>query len=524
MDDASFIESDAHRDQPMTRLTDSTIASGSGASVSAASGSLTNAAGSPLSGVPVADDRSVASAVRDALSGKQVCPFCGSQNAVSASSTTNATGPCPRCTMEDTAATRQATKARIGPWHVLQTRNPAAPGMRYATLLALVGKGQVTARSVVRGPTTHQLWRYAAHVKGLSREFGVCYSCGESIDKTAGNCSHCDRAQEPMGNPDALLESRESVVNSVASATSTAGGEMPAGDPYSIVTRHPAGSLPLGSAGSTAASASLLSHAERLRTGSDLRRRPDGRALSAMELAAALQVAPPPPPPDGHPVRTTLVTLAVVAILASVIIGYARPDLRRQAQDWSQARWGQIGQALNNFHLQKAPPADGSASADSDNSSAVPFSPTASNDPNPVGSANAPANDIPAPVSTPVPANSIQVTPSQVMPAQVAPAGNTPVNPPAEAASASVKVTPAPAQAPDPSARQSVMPDRPILVGAVPSVNEIWSLHSRGLNAEGRQDWAEAVRCYEQIELAPKDEWPSDTRIRLENAKRQLSR
>jgi hypothetical protein len=53
--------------------------------------------------------------------------------------------------------------------------------MKWDTLLSLIKRGQVTANSIVRGPTTHQLWRRAAHVKGLSREFGLCYSCGEQI-------------------------------------------------------------------------------------------------------------------------------------------------------------------------------------------------------------------------------------------------------------------------------------------------------------------------------------------------------
>src|SRR5688500_10064274 len=41
--------------------------------------------------------------VRESLAGKHVCPFCGQHNS-------NSNEPCPRCTMEDTAATRQATK------------------------------------------------------------------------------------------------------------------------------------------------------------------------------------------------------------------------------------------------------------------------------------------------------------------------------------------------------------------------------------------------------------------------------
>src|SRR5688572_1199605 len=137
--------------------------------------------------------------VRKNLEGKHVCPFCGSVNGVVG-------GPCPRCTMENTPAARKATKSRIGPWYVLQTRNPAAPGMRFETLIAFVKKGRVRPRSVVRGPTTHQLWRFAAHVKGLSREFGLCYSCGGSIETTANLCPQCNRLQEPPPNPDVLLE------------------------------------------------------------------------------------------------------------------------------------------------------------------------------------------------------------------------------------------------------------------------------------------------------------------------------
>ena len=128
-----------------------------------------------------------------------VCPFCGAIKE-------RGDGSCPRCTLENTPATRQATKARIGPWYVLQTRNPAAPGMRFETLLALVDRGRVKPRSIVRGPTTHQFWRYAAQVKGLSREFGLCYSCGQAIERTTNLCSHCNRLQDPPVNPNVFLE------------------------------------------------------------------------------------------------------------------------------------------------------------------------------------------------------------------------------------------------------------------------------------------------------------------------------
>jgi hypothetical protein len=75
--------------------------------------------------------------------------------------------------------------------------------------MTLVQKGKVTARSVLRGPTTGQFWRHAAKVKGVSREFGLCWSCGGEITKTARACPSCKRLQEPPLNPDILLESAE---------------------------------------------------------------------------------------------------------------------------------------------------------------------------------------------------------------------------------------------------------------------------------------------------------------------------
>ena len=133
------------------------------------------------------------------LQGRHVCPFCGSVNETME-------GPCPQCTMGNTAETRKATKSRIGPWYVLQSRNPAAPGMKYQTLLGFVRKGRVKARSIVRGPTTHQLWRFACQVKGLSREFGVCYSCGGAVERDAQLCPQCNRLQDPPADPDVFLE------------------------------------------------------------------------------------------------------------------------------------------------------------------------------------------------------------------------------------------------------------------------------------------------------------------------------
>src|SRR5437868_6610295 len=78
--------------------------------------------------------------------------------------------------------------------------------MKYETLLGFVRKGRVKARSIVRGPTTHQLWRFACQVKGLSREFGLCYSCGGSIERDAQLCPQCNRIQDPPADPDVFVD------------------------------------------------------------------------------------------------------------------------------------------------------------------------------------------------------------------------------------------------------------------------------------------------------------------------------
>ena len=131
-----------------------------------------------------------------------VCPFCGVVN-------DDLTKACRQCGMENTQATRQATRSKIGPWFVWQARNPSAPGMNWATLMSLVEKGRITPRSVLRGPTTAQLWRFAARVKGVSREFGTCWHCGAAVTRLARVCASCKRLQQPPMNPDALLETVE---------------------------------------------------------------------------------------------------------------------------------------------------------------------------------------------------------------------------------------------------------------------------------------------------------------------------
>ena len=138
--------------------------------------------------------------------GVHVCPFCGTKRADPADA-------CPKCTMRDTPATRAATAERLGPWYVLQSRSPSAPGMKLATLRTLIGKGHVTRRSVLRGPTTGQFWTFAERARGVAREFGSCHSCGADVKPAAERCPRCGQDQRPPADPDRLLATAEAVVN-----------------------------------------------------------------------------------------------------------------------------------------------------------------------------------------------------------------------------------------------------------------------------------------------------------------------
>jgi hypothetical protein len=130
-----------------------------------------------------------------------LCPFCGTLNSQIGQ-------PCSNCRLEDTTTTRAATSQRVGPWYVLQPNSLDSAGMNFDHLVSLARSGGVTSRSVVRGATTGQLWRLASKVRGLSREFGTCYSCGGDIEKHETNCPHCDRVQTVLEHADAIPNSR----------------------------------------------------------------------------------------------------------------------------------------------------------------------------------------------------------------------------------------------------------------------------------------------------------------------------
>jgi hypothetical protein len=417
------------------------------------------------------DALSAAKEAREAVVGKSVCPFCGQQKTSSAE-------PCPRCTMEDTPATRQATKARIGPWYVLQNRSPSAPGMKFSTLLWLLNKGQVTPRSIVRGPTTYQLWRWAAHVRGVSREFGLCYSCGGAIERAAAICPHCERPQEPPTNPDVLLEMRESsppgqrapVLREVDARLDDA-EEMRASarsrDRDAELARDAYAPLRVPQASESSAVARQQRAQEIIRQG-------DGSVVSAMELAAAFH------DPDGNAdsgrrfrVWRVLVTMVVLAAAAGALMMYLKPEYREPTMQWAKGTWRTIREKISSLEWNTPPKHD-----------AAPSRLPARTD--------APAPASPAPVDTAASNSDRQAVQRQSEQQQPR------------------KVVPPPA-APIPTMDDNT---------AIETARALWS---QAIDAEARQDFAAAVTCYEQIRQLPAKAWPGGLQISLDLARKRAS-
>lgn len=436
--------------------------------------------------------------------------------------------------LEDSAATRNATRARIGPWYVMQSRNPSAPGMKFATLVSLIRKGHVSPRAIVRGPTTQQLWTFAVQVRGISRELGLCWHCGNGLQTSASSCAGCGKSQEIQGDPDAMLETtemrprvvREIPVSEPAShetvshdttATDISASSQTTPEtivPSAMTISSSSASAPDApptlqltsatslddSAGTLAASddqaehearealaeASALAFPRRQRNVSQRSspRNRDDTILSASELAAAFQLNVPRMPSERRrrPLGVLLVLL-LLAGMAAVILLAIRPDYRSDSMVWVSTAWSNIKAKF------AAPPT-------------VKPAPIA---PKPVPS---PLEDLPDDTVVTAP------PPTKTAPPVNVPEKVTPPTPPTPAPQPVVEApAPTPPPAPQPAVVYNTSDDMP---------TRIRKLRNAALDAEGRNDYREAVRFYEQIRQFPRDSWPGDLQVRLNSAKERM--
>jgi hypothetical protein len=435
-------------------------------------------------------------------------------------------GVCSRCSMDNNSASRQATKTRIGPWYVFQSRNPAAPGMKFDTLLGFIHKGRVKARSVVRGPTTHQLWRFAAHVKGISREFGICYSCGGGVDRQAGLCPHCNRSQEPPAEPDVFIEGQQfqtpapllpETPISKPAPTPLAASDIvvpPLIAPQPSVPRPSDSGEANGRAKSAKASDNPITSEEQAKRAAEgflspqdlaaafnLDFRPKGRKVQKQQTEAARRPASHRKPARWGRRLFALVFLAAIGgagylLATKPVIRAQTMDYSKQAVDWSKQKWTE-------FRLSQAKPARSTA-------------------PHIISPAD------PASVVSDQPAKSeIQSAKSESEPHTNSPAPSKATESPAKPSPWDDLYGKQQAQKTDPPAgsrANEVPPSQPPAV-ATPrktgTIDDVRALYREAIDAEGNNDPATAIKKYEQIKEFPSNLWPADLNLRLSQARRQ---
>jgi hypothetical protein len=109
---------------------------------------------------------------------------------------------CPHCKTSFSPAVRRASREVMGDWSYLDSRNPSGRGITFETLIKMIEKGRIRADSIVRGPTTHQDWLYAAEAPRLAKYLGMCPHCFAEAKPEDTYCTRCQlnmntRAGEP---------------------------------------------------------------------------------------------------------------------------------------------------------------------------------------------------------------------------------------------------------------------------------------------------------------------------------------
>jgi hypothetical protein len=492
-----------------------------------------------------------------------VCPFCAHIRGVR-----EANAACPKCTMEDTVGTRRSTGERIGPWFVLQRKNPTAPGLKFSVLLTLARRGHVTAKSIVRGPTTGQLWRFASEVKGLSRMFGICWHCKASVSPDATTCPKCKSAQEIPDDPDVFLESHSSLPLMRELPANVPGNGFSSGEPIAAApisanlpaaprrdrepTRRPpaAGGLDDLADLTRALAIQRPAEPERLprRLGANELREISNSGnepiLSASDLATAFQLGGSRPGVLGRArgaawmlIKVAFV-LAIVLGLAGLAIGYMKPAWKQVALDrakpyldragtwWTEAYTVVVGTPSKEpSPADEADRLDDTQKPDAPVSNEVvpPTTPIKLDDGSTAAKTDEKTNTSVVSDRSP---SVVDVTPTvKIEPESIKPepAKVEPMRPEVAKADPPVQApkVETPKKDPKNETPQTNGGRELTLDEAIAQANE---LRNSALDAEARKDWRAAVVIYEQIGTLPEEARPSDLKVRLALAREQLAK
>jgi len=113
-----------------------------------------------------------------------LCPYCGR---------TQPSGHdrCDACGGWFEPLSLKATHIGMGPWYVRDKAQPFRPGCSFDVLIAQIASGRVKPTTVIRGPTTHQMWSIARHTPGVAHWLGFCHACHVSVKTDAQICPEC---------------------------------------------------------------------------------------------------------------------------------------------------------------------------------------------------------------------------------------------------------------------------------------------------------------------------------------------
>jgi len=79
----------------------------------------------------------------------------------------------------------------MGPWFIRSDRFPYMPGCSWRQLAEMAAKGIIDRTTIVRGPTTQQLWSLARNAPGVAHLVGVCHACGGRASADDAACRIC---------------------------------------------------------------------------------------------------------------------------------------------------------------------------------------------------------------------------------------------------------------------------------------------------------------------------------------------
>ena len=114
------------------------------------------------------------------------CPLCGE--------TQYEQSVCKQCAARLDPDGLLLAEASFGPWYLRDEDQPFSPGMTYDILIRKVRDGVIENYTLLRGPTTRQLWKVANRVPGIAHLLGRCHACREHIDPKSLSCTTCGEA------------------------------------------------------------------------------------------------------------------------------------------------------------------------------------------------------------------------------------------------------------------------------------------------------------------------------------------